>query len=102
MSGSLLLEKIKIFVSDDALLKKFMKLIEKLCKTEQCANDCNLCKTFCWSLKDFFFFLKKKDVLLDDKKKNFMGQCISYSNVFEFFAKEFNQKIEEKCFFFMI
>ena len=46
MSGSLLLEKIKIFVSDNALLKKFMKLIENFAKLSSAQTTATSAKLF--------------------------------------------------------
>ena len=48
-------------------------------------NNCiRWCTIFCWPLKNYF---DRTDVSLDEKRKFFMGQCISYSQVFEFSAK---------------
>lgn len=77
-------KKTKIFVSDDALLDKLIKLTNKICKMVQCADGWEL-KAFYHSLKDCF---EKVYVSLDEKRTFFMGQYICYSNFFEFFAKE--------------
>lgn len=66
MPGSFL-EKIKMFVSDDALLNKFIKCMKKICEIEQCTDGCDL-RNFCWSLKVCF---EKENILLDKKKKNY-------------------------------
>lgn len=94
MSGSSLLDKIKIFASDDALLNKFMKFIkkfEKLSSAQTTATSANVSLVF-KGLFIYLFFFKKKDVSLDEKKKIFMGQCISYSNVFDLLQKNLSKK----------
>ena len=59
MSGSSLLDKIKIFASDDALLNKFMKFIkkfEKLSSAQTTATSANVLLVFKGLFIYFFFF----------------------------------------------
>ena len=103
MSGSSLLDKIKIFASDDALLNKFMKFIkkfEKLSSAQTTATSANVLLVF-KGLFIFFFFLKKKTFRLM-KRKKFLWDSALVIRMCSIYCKRIYPKNRGKMFFFMI